>query len=483
MERYVGGAIAVICGSATREGKQNTVKLTRTINEIYRINAALRTRIFDVNGEPMQTVADYSERDVAVLQFNDKEELHAYADKYTKQPVNFHGELCEISAVVLPDSYGFIIKLHHIIGDAWSLSLVASQFFAIIDGQIPLAYPYEEYVAKETEYLHSDRYAKDKAFFMEQFQKCAESTYLCEKNTESFAAERKTFIIDTANSRLIRDHAQAHQISPFMLFLAALAVYFSRVKMNAEQFYIGAAVLNRSGVKEKNTTGMFINTVPILAEMVNEQSFAENLSALQKSVMAVFRHQRYNYGDILSDIRKEHNFSERLYDVMLSYQNAKIRENGEAESVWYHNGAQVESLQIHIDDRDGDGFFKIQYDYQTAKFSARDIGIFHEHICRLLFDALAHDAKKLYEIDFLTADEQQKLLYDFNDTAAEYPRDKCVHTLFEEQVAKTPDKTAVIACDKTLTYKELNEQANRIAHGLIAKGVSVYSQWWMGKAE
>ncbi|MGN0178905.1 MAG: amino acid adenylation domain-containing protein, partial [Monoglobaceae bacterium] len=70
-------------------------------------------------------------------------------------------------------------------------------------------------------------------------------------------------------------------------------------------------------------------------------------------------------------------------------------------------------------------------------------------------------------------DEQQKLLYAFNDTAVDYPRDKCVHQLFEEQSAKTPDKTAVVACDRTLTYQELNEEANRIAHSLIEKGVGV----------
>lgn len=63
------------------------------------------------------------------------------------------------------------------------------------------------------------------------------------------------------------------------------------------------------------------------------------------------------------------------------------------------------------------------------------------------------------------------LLHDFNDTAIDYPRDKCVHTLFEEQVKRTPDKTAVIACDRTLTYRELNEEANRIAHGLMEQGV------------
>lgn len=71
----------------------------------------------------------------------------------------------------------------------------------------------------------------------------------------------------------------------------------------------------------------------------------------------------------------------------------------------------------------------------------------------------------------MSADEKKTLLYDFNNTAVEYPTDKCVHQLFEEQVEKNPDKIAVVACDKTLTYRELNEEANRIAHSLIEKGI------------
>ena len=79
----------------------------------------------------------------------------------------------------------------------------------------------------------------------------------------------------------------------------------------------------------------------------------------------------------------------------------------------------------------------------------------------------------LRDANVVSAADRQKLLFAFNNTAADYPKGKCVHTLFEEQAARTPDKTAVIACDRTLTYRELNEEANRIAHGLIKQGVSV----------
>ncbi len=472
MEKFAGGAIAVICGSMLVNGKKDLSEIKRAVNELYRLNAALRIRICEAGGEVSQTVSDYAEQDFNVLCFNNKAELDTYAEDYAKKPLDFNGNLCEINIVTLPDQYGLLIKLHHIVGDAWTLSLLGTQFNKLMNGEEVEAYSYADYVESENTYIQSKRYEKDKAFFVEQFKKCDEVTYLSEKQSDSLNACRKTFVIGKEQTSVINTYAQQKGTSSFMLFTAALATYINRVKMNAEKFYIGTAVLNRSGVKENNTVGMFVNTAPMLMELDNAKSFADNLSTIEDTAFSVFRHQKYNYGDVLSTIRKEFNFTEKFYDVMISYQNATVS-GANIETTWYHSGSQSESLQIHIDDRDNEGIFRIHYDYLTDKFTEHEIEKIHQHICNLLFDALADDSKKIYELKILSADERQKLLYEFNNTAIDYPRDKCVHQLFEEQVAKTPDKVAVIACDKTMTYSELNEQANKIAHALIEKGVGV----------
>lgn len=470
MEKYAGGSISVICGSLLIEGSRDQAKLTAAVNELYRINAALRTRITEADGQPQQSTLDYAERDIGVLRFESKADLDRYAETCAKAPVDLYGDLCEISAILLPDRYGFLIKLHHIIGDAWALSLICSQFIALLNGETPQAFPYTEHLENELDYLRSDRYAKDRSFFLEQFKKCDEVTYLSEKQSDSFTSKRKTFVVDSDRTARIADYANQHNVSPFVLFMTAVATYISRIKQNVEKFYIGTAVLNRSGLREKNMVGMFVDTAPVLIELDNEKTFSENLSAVKDSSFSVLRHQKFNYGDVLSAIRQEHDFTERLYDVMLSYQNAAIA-GAKAESTWYHSGAQAETLQIHIDDRDSEGIFRIHFDYQTDKLTEHEIERMYGHVINLLFDAIRNDSKPLYELEILSAGENQMLLYNFNDTAVDYPRDKCVHQLFEVQVKKTPEKTAVIACDRTLTYRELNEQANRIANSLIEHGV------------
>jgi Non-ribosomal peptide synthetase modules and related proteins len=469
MEKFVGGSVAVICGSTLLNARYDTEILRQAVNELYKINDALRIRITDADGMVHQAFSEYVERKIDVLPFDNQSSLTAYAEEYARIPLDLYGDLCECKIISLPDQSGVLIKLHHIIGDAWTLSLLGNQLNDLLSGGTPTAYSYAKYIQSESAYLSGKRYEKDKKFFMDQFARCDEATFLSEKTSASYASLRKTFVIDHDKAREITDYAASVGSSPFMLFTAALAAYINRTKMNAERFYIGTAVLNRSSAEEKHTAGMFINTVPVLIELANEMSFGDNLSEIADSLFSVFRHQRFNYGDLLAALRNERHFEDKLYDVMISYQNATV--DGACKTAWYHSGMQTESLQIHIDDRDSEGIFRIHYDYLIDRFSEKKIEALHCHLIHLLFDGIENSSRKLYELEVLTDEERQKLLFDFNDTAIDYPKDKCVHQLFEEQVCHTPDKTAVIACDRTMTYAGLNEEADRIAHGLIGQGV------------
>lgn len=472
MEKYAGRSIAVICGSMLIEGSRDQAELTAAVNELYRLNTALRTRITETDAGTVQSALEYAERDIDVLRFGSKDELDRYANKYAQHPFDLYGELCEISVVLIPGHYGLLVKFHHIIGDAWTIALIGTQYNTLLNGEVPSAYSYTKYLESEAEYLQSSRYAKSRAFFLEQFKKCDEVVYLSEKQTTSFASNRRTFVLKGERAAQIYNYSKAKGVSPFVLFLSSAAMYINRTKQNADRFYIGTTVLNRASVREKNTMGMFVNTVPVLMELDNEKSAAENLAAIKKAAFSIFRHQKFNYGDVLAEIRKEYGFADRLYDVVISYQNAVITgAENHMETTWYHCGAQSESLQIHIDDRDSEGIFRIHFDYQTDRFTEHEIECMYNHISNLLFDAIKNDSKSLHELEILSAGEKQNLLHDFNDTAVDYPRDKCVHQLFEEQAKKTPEKTAVIACDRTLTYGKLNEQANRIANSLIEQGV------------
>ena len=470
MEKFTGGSVAVICSSILHTGSISINKLKSAVNMLYRLNDALRIQIIeDVDGTE-QTVKEYLEQDFEVLTFKCVDDFTNYAENYAKEPIDIYGSLCYMKIVLVENNYGILVKLHHIIGDAWTMSILAKQFNALLNEEVPETYSYTDYLEAEGTYIKSKKYLKDRAFFVEQFCKCDEVIYLSDKVSGNYRASRKTITLSKEVTKQITDVVQNNNSSLFAVMMTLFGTYFSRVKMNAEKFYIGTPVLNRTGIKEQNTAGMFINTVPLLIELENEKTFLENLQTTTDKIISLLRHQHYNYEDLLSEIRKKYNFTEKLYDVVLSYQNAKT-EVKEFQSKWYSNGMQTESLQIHIDDRDNTGTLRINYDYQTDIFTESEIECMHEHIFNLFGDAVKNEHKKVYELNILSDEEKNKLLYEFNDTKADYSKDKCVHELFEEQVAKTPDKTAVIASDQTLTYDQLDKLSNRIANGLIEKGV------------
>ena len=128
-------------------------------------------------------------------------------------------------------------------------------------------------------------------------------------------------------------------------------------------------------------------------------------------------------------------------------------------------------LTIHVNDRDDEETVIIDYDYHKDLYYDKEIEFIHHHMLSLLWHALDNPPKKISAIEMLPESEKRKVLYEFNDTEADYPKDKTIHELFEQQVRKTPDNTAVICDDKSITYKQLNEKANSLAVLLREKGI------------
>ena len=108
MEKYAGGSIAVICGCMLIEGSRDQAELTAAVNELYRLNTALRTRITETHSGAVQSVLEYAERDIDVLCFDSNDELDHYADNYAQKPFDLYGELCEISVVLIPGHHGIL---------------------------------------------------------------------------------------------------------------------------------------------------------------------------------------------------------------------------------------------------------------------------------------------------------------------------------------------------------------------------------------
>ena len=210
---------------------------------------------------------------------------------------------------------------------------------------------------------------------------------------------------------------------------------------------------------------MFINTVPIRFENVNDGSFKNLASTVASKMMGILRHQKYSYNSILEDIRKEHSNIPNLYNILISYQVTKAfdSELGNYKTDWIFNNYCANDFNIHIYDINDTGSLFIDYDYLIDKYSDDDVICIQNRIVNMVKQILANNDINSCDIDIVTPEEKNTILNVFNNTNSNYPRDCMISQLFEKQVEKTPDNIAVVFGDDKLTYRQLNEKANSLA--------------------
>ncbi len=483
---YPGTSIGNIAATLKIKGYVDYAILGKAINLFIERNDGIRIRITENAGVPQQYPTEYRYHKIDFFDFSDKNitELYKWDSVQTQIPFNLlNSELFYFAIIKIDENdSGFFLKIHHILSDAWSFVLLVNQVMDLYDslmgnGGTSLKKPasYIEYIANEQSYTNSAKFQKDKGYWNTKFKDLPDLTTLRKSllNDTSTKAKRKTFAVPQKLSKSIREYCAQNRTSLFSLFLASLSIYCNRT-MGKEDVIIGTPVLNRSNAMEKETIGMFISTVPIRIGLHSDMTFADFLKCISTEWMESLRHQKYSHDLLLKDLRVNNKDIEQLFDIVLSYQNAKMNKgsNGiELEGRWHFNGHQKHSLNIHINDREGSGNFVIDYDYLESAYYSREIDYIHDHILRILWHGIDNSAKEISKIDMMSEKERQKILFEFNNTETEYLRNTTIHQLFEKQAEETPENIAVVFEDQQLSYRELNEKSNQLAGLLREKGI------------
>ena len=484
---YKGTPIENITGCVIVLEKLNLKALQKAINLFVKSNDSFRLKFTVKDDKPLQYLSSFSEFEIENVMVNTDEDIKDIENKMSNTPFEVLDNLLfSFKTFTFPDGHGgFVITAHHLISDAWTAGLVVNEIMdyyekiinsQIIDNQNP---SYLDYITSEQEYLNSEKFNKDKEFWNEIFKTVPEVATIPSINVEnsnsslSCKAKRKQFVIPKETMNLINEFCKQNKASAFNFFMAVLAIYLSRVS-SLDDFTIGTPILNRGNFKEKQTTGMYISTIPFRISINHKIPFAEFLSNISADFPKIFRHQKYPYQYLLEDLRKKDSSIPNLYNILLSYQN--VRSNKQTsdinyESSWVGNNFISDDIDIHLYDMNDTGDINIAYDYLISKYSIDDICSIHARFLYIINQVLENNDITLNEIEIVTPDEKKKILYDFNNTSADYPRDKTITQLFEEQVEKTPDNIAVVFENQKLTYRELNERANSLANYLRTYGI------------
>jgi len=460
--RFVGGA-AGIAGSVLFKGALDEVAMQRTLNHLIETNDALRLRI---TPQGAQYATPYTLERFAIKAFKDCQQFHDWAAQQALVPLDMHGKLFDVTLIVAGDYYGVFMRFHHTIADAWSAVHFVSLLHQFYHGAQAMQSPsFCDYITKEQQDLSGKQNERDRAFWLARFQDWPAPVFLAKQATSNMTAARLDIFLTAEEMKPLRDFATEHGLSLFGMLSTAMAVYLYRLRGQRE-ICIGTTTLGRRSIAEKKTLGMFASTLPISFVLDESAGFLVAAQAQKETLFSAMRHEGFGYPELLRALGK----TAHLYDVLVNYQNAAVVGMDEtfAGTHWYFCGVQPETLQIQANDRDNTGGLSLMYDYQLAAFLQPEVQALHERLMTLLSDAVANPAKPIGQLDMLC--ESDKAAWQALNQSEHPVELRPVHCYFEAQVKDRPQAMAVLFGEERLTYRELDDWANRIALYLQQQG-------------
>ncbi|NBI27594.1 non-ribosomal peptide synthetase [Chengkuizengella marina] len=457
--------------------------LERAIHTLIRAHDGLRMKLIETDGEISQYVSGYEEQALKFKDFSifENPELHfnQWVEDQALEPFILNENLFEFSLFSISDSEnGYLIKLHHLIADGWSINIITQQireiYMKLLHGESITnehSNSYLEYINQEQTYFKSDRFIKNKKFWNDLYKTLPEE--FLNKNSDFTKGKRTTFQMAPQLSSKIKNFAKNNNVSLNSFFIFSTLIYQYKIT-HQRDLIIGTPVLNRSGQKEKSIIGMFTSTMPFRFQIDEKVSILDALKSMNRELMRCYFHQKYPYDVLMRDLQLQKNGYHQLFDTSVNYYNTKLEtqfNDSQVENMEFYSGHQVYSLQLVIKDWLDSGRLMVEFDYKTSEYDEEKIKKIYNRLTILINQILVDCNEKVVNVNLLSNEEKKKFITDFNATESPYPKHKSIIQLFEEQVQKTPNHIAICFNKRQYSYNQLNQKVNQLARLLLNKGL------------
>ncbi|WP_367084772.1 amino acid adenylation domain-containing protein [Pseudomonas sp. HOU2] len=374
------------------------------------------------------------------------------------------------------------VQAHHLIVDGWGFGEMFKSldeiYNALAHGQpTPVAAPsYIDFIEDNARYHASRRYAQDRAYWLDKYRQLPEPLLLPRYQQSLAGQSAQTQVYAQPLPALLHERmqqvAREFGASAFHVLLAALHVYFSRTAQR-DEWVVGLPILNRSGARFKSTLGLFAQVSAVRMGFGRHCTFAELVRAIRDELRQDFRHQRFPVSEMnraLGLLREERS---QLFEVTVSYeQGTHDYRYGEASGriIKASNGEEATPLAVHLLSNLANDDARLYLIYSEAYFSADEVEALAERWLLILEQGL--EAVSLAVADFeLSTPEETARLQQWNATRVDYPAPTTLQQRIEAQATLRPQALAAVDQGQNLTYAELNQRANALAHHLLDLGV------------
>jgi tyrocidine synthetase-3 len=472
------------------EGALNGDRLEHAFKKLVARHESLRTSFVMVGEEPVQKIHEQVE---FAIEYH---ELDHFVQPFelSRAPLLRVGLIKESGGKHL-----LMVDIHHIISDGISVGILLREFKAFYTGEepAPLRLQYRDFSQWQLRRQERGLLKTQETYWLQTF---AEEIPVVDlpmdfprPAVQGFAGSRLTFEIPGADTRALKTLAFQEGVTTFMVLLAVVNILLARLS-GLEDIVVGTPAAGRSHPDLEFIIGMFVNTLPLRNKPAGEKSLRAFLREVKENTLAAFQNQDYPFEELVERVEINRDVSRNpLFDVMFVLQELDI--SGieiEPPTIGRGTGLVLKSYPFETNTAKFDLTAEavetgenlvFTFEYSTTLFKKTTVERFAGYFKKIISETAADNETILAGIDILSEEEKQEILFDFNDTDADYPRNKTVHRLFAEQAGKTPGNIAVVGMEhgarsmerdgglQHLSYRELNRRSDQLACLLMEKGV------------
>ena len=469
--------------------------LRRALDRIVVRHEALRTTFLLTEDGPMQRIVSEDESRF-LLQEDDLSQHSDPAGELRRLAIQEAGASFNLEAGPLirgrlvrvsEDEHTLLISMHHIVSDGWSMGIFRNELSVLYDAfrrgeQDPLpalALQYADYAVWQRRWMEGDILQQQAEYWKATL---AGAPALLELPADHPRSTQRDYAGAFARLRLdetltsgLKELSRRHGLTLYMTMLTAWSVLLARLS-GQQDLVIGTPAANRGRAEIEGLIGFFVNTLALRIDLTGAPSVGDLLARVKAQALAAQQHQDIPFEHVVEIMRPVRSLAHSpLFQVMFTWQSA------DSDPVPGLSGLGVKpsrtAIPVHakfdltLSLREVGGCIAGGLEYATALFEASTIERYLGYFRTLLEAIVANDAQAVDQLPLLSPSERHQLLYEWNDTASDFPGDKCIHQLFEEQAEKSPAAVAVVYEEAELSYGELNRRANQLAHYLREQGV------------
>lgn len=464
--------------------------LQRSLNEIVHRHEALRTTFTVVDGLPRQRVAPalaiaLPVRDLCGLALAAQQaEAVRLATEEARAPFDLaRGPLIRGTLLRLSDEHIFLLTMHHVISDGWSMGVLFRELSALYQAfragqpsplrELPIQYA--DFVAWQREWLKGDALSTQLAYWRRQLADLPPLPLPVDHDRPgavSFRGARHFFRLPDGLRNPLLELGRQQSATLFMVLLAAFQTLLHRYT-GQDDIFVGSPIANRTRAETEGLIGFFVNTLVLRVDCSDDPTFLDLLGRVRQVAVQAYSHQDLPFERLVEELQPERDLNRNpLFQVMFQLQNA-------TSATGYEQGPGLRALEVErqtatfdlsLDMWDGSDGLCGQFEYCTDLFEADTIVRMAGHLRMLLEGIVEEPDARISSLPLLTQEERHRVLVEWNRTAVDLPR-RCVQDLFATQAARTPNAIAVEGEAGALSYGELDARANQLAHRLRGRGV------------